>query len=123
MEEQLEYYRTKLQNLKDNRAATVDTNTDAENELYDKLIEYTAEFCQSLNKLKEVSDKKDEAIMKMEEALKIIKYWKLPDTGLFWDTERNQPMSYEAAFGSNGVRDYMKSIANDCLLSHGGLVK
>jgi hypothetical protein len=45
------------------------------------------------------------------EALEKIAKWDLPPTGKFWDIEETRPMSYEAAYGSNGSRDYIKSIA------------
>ena len=122
MEETLKFYRDRLQTLKDNRAESCDTNNDAENHLYDKLIEYTAEFCQTLNRLKEESDNKDIAGKKMQEALKMIEDWKLPSTGKFWDREQQtQPMSYEAAYGSNGVRDYIRSIAREGFIASGKL--
>jgi hypothetical protein len=57
---------------------------------------------------------------KMEAALSIVRDWKLPATGRFWDDgKKTRPLSYEAAYGSNGVRDYMKNIANDALACKG----
>ena len=41
-------YVDRLETLKENRANTVDTNTDAENELYDQLIKQVAEFLRDL---------------------------------------------------------------------------
>ena len=49
------------------------------------------------------------------EALKDITDWKLPETNHFWDEEQTQPMSYTAAFGSNGERDYIKGIAQQSI--------
>jgi hypothetical protein len=37
--------------------------------------------------------------------------WKLPATGKFWDREKLQPTSYETEYGSNGARDYFRSLA------------
>jgi hypothetical protein len=51
MEALLKKYKNKLETLKDNRAITVDINTDAENELYNQLIKQVAEFCRDLNDL------------------------------------------------------------------------
>jgi len=48
---------------------------------------------------------------KLLEALHKIANWELPESGSFWDNDKKDPMSYEAAFGSNGVRDYIKSVA------------
>jgi hypothetical protein len=45
------------------------------------------------------------------EALQKVLKWEMPVTGQFWDKEEKQPMSYAAAYGSNGERDYIKSIA------------
>jgi hypothetical protein len=40
--------------------------------------------------------------------------WEIPQTsGRFWDD--GQPMSYSAAYGSNGERDYMCKVAEDAL--------
>jgi hypothetical protein len=52
---------------------------------------------------------------KYEAALKVVRNWKLPATGKFWDTEQSRPMSYEACFGSNGARDFMRNVANEAL--------
>lgn len=49
------------------------------------------------------------------EALQKVMEWKMPVTGQFWDKDGKEPMSYAAAFGSNGERDYIKSIANDAI--------
>lgn len=47
----LKKYRKKLAILKENRASTVDENTDLDNELYDQLIKQVAEFIRDLNQL------------------------------------------------------------------------
>jgi hypothetical protein len=39
-------------------------------------------------------------------ALQKIANWGLPPSGKYWDLLETDPMSYEAAYGSNGVRDY-----------------
>lgn len=56
-------------------------------------------------------------IEELENALKKIASWELPETGKFWDKEETRPLSYEAEYGSNGVRDYIKKIAQDSLTS------
>lgn len=60
-----------------------------------------------------------ERITELEAALKRIVKWsgEFPPTGRYWDHEKTDEMSYEAAFGSNGTRDYMRSIARDALSS------
>ncbi|MCK9574762.1 MAG: hypothetical protein M0R51_02150 [Clostridia bacterium] len=57
MEELLEKYKNRLHILKENRRITYDENTDAENELYDKLTKQCAEFCQDINKIIKVDKK------------------------------------------------------------------
>lgn len=55
-------------------------------------------------------------IQRLRAALKTICEWKnFPESNRFWDEEKLQPMSYEAAFGSNGERDYMRNIARTAL--------
>lgn len=47
-------------------------------------------------------------------ALRTIERWDwFPDTNRTWDD--GTPMSYSAAYGSNGERDYMRKIARDAL--------
>jgi hypothetical protein len=50
-------------------------------------------------------------------ALERIARWvgEFPETGQFWDTANTEPMSYAACFGSNGERDFMRSIAREAL--------
>lgn len=52
---------------------------------------------------------------KLVNALKIVATWQLPPSGQFWDREQKEPMSYEAAYGSNGVRDFMRNVATQAL--------
>lgn len=54
-------------------------------------------------------------IERLKAALKKIANWELPKTGMYWDKKEQQPMSYEAAHGSNGVRDYFKDLARNAL--------
>jgi hypothetical protein len=54
----------------------------------------------------------------LRDALEKIMNWELPPTGKFWDREQTEPMSYEACWGSNGVRDYMKQLAHDVLINN-----
>jgi uncharacterized protein YukJ len=51
----------------------------------------------------------------LTQALQKIADWEMPESGSFWDDEKTRPMSYEAAYGSNGVRDYIKEIAKQAL--------
>ena len=53
-------------------------------------------------------------IERLREALGIIERWEdFPESGRTW--EDGTPMSYGAAFGSNGQRDYMRGIARAAL--------
>lgn len=45
-------YKEKLATVKENHSATIDTNTDSENELYSTYTKLIAEFIQDLKKLK-----------------------------------------------------------------------
>lgn len=51
MEDIRQKYYDRLQILKENRAESVDRNTDMENDHIDELIQYTAEFCRDLNEI------------------------------------------------------------------------
>ncbi len=53
----------------------------------------------------------------MRKALERISKWhgEFPPTGRFWDTSTKDEMSYGAVFGSNGERDYMRTVAADAL--------
>jgi hypothetical protein len=83
-------------------------------ELYDELEMAAKEIKLLKNALKRNEFKADE----LAKALELIAEWKLPETGRFWDEENTRPLTYEAAYGSNGVRDYMKSMAKEALESH-----
>ncbi|RZK44593.1 MAG: hypothetical protein EOO61_03300 [Hymenobacter sp.] len=48
-------------------------------------------------------------IFRLRSALEFVQAWKFPETGLFWDDEKTLPMSYGAAYGSKGERNYMKA--------------
>jgi hypothetical protein len=54
---------------------------------------------------------------RLRKALTIIANWTLPATGKFWDEEQTRPTSYEAEYGSNGARDYMRNLAAQTLLA------
>lgn len=54
---------------------------------------------------------------RLEDALRRIAKWhgEFPSSGRFWDHEKTKPMSYGAAYGSCGERDYMRKVAQDAL--------
>lgn len=56
-------------------------------------------------------------VAELEAALKRIAKWhgEFPDTGKTW--EDGTPISYESSYGSNGERDYMRSVAQQALES------
>lgn len=62
-------------------------------------------------------EEKTEREINLESALKKISKWvgEFPETGKFWNKDETHPMSYAAAFGSNGERDFMRKIASDAL--------
>jgi hypothetical protein len=49
----------------------------------------------------------------LRESLEIIAQWRLPESGKFWPS--GEPMSYTSAYGSNGARDYIRSVARNAL--------
>jgi hypothetical protein len=54
----------------------------------------------------------------LRKALERIERWfgEFPETGMFWDDDKKtRPLSYGAAFGSNGERDFMRAIARAAL--------
>jgi len=55
--------------------------------------------------------------IRLERALERIAKWfgEFPETGDFWDEDKTQPMSYVSSYGSNGERDYMRSIAQNAI--------
>lgn len=61
-----------------------------------------------------LSDRR-EAEQRMSVALERIARWQgeFPDSGMKWSD--GSPMSYAAAFGRNGERDYMRQVAADAL--------
>jgi len=51
---------------------------------------------------------------RLREALKVISEWNsFPETGQKW--RDGTPLSYAAAYGSNGERDYMRNVAQKAL--------
>jgi hypothetical protein len=60
-------------------------------------------------------------VKELKKALTLISEWNLPESGLFWDKEQKDPMSYGTAFGSNGERDYFKQVAQTALFIFGGI--
>lgn len=58
---------------------------------------------------------RDAEIERLRGVLARIDRWELPATGKFWDDEKTRPTSYEAEYGSNGARDYMRALAGQAL--------
>jgi hypothetical protein len=54
-------------------------------------------------------------IKRLRKALEFVLAWQFPATGKFWDDEKTRPMTYGAAYGSNGERDYMKQYIREAL--------
>ena len=51
------------------------------------------------------------------EALEKIEKWfgEFPESGSFYDGDKDMPVSYGCAYGSNGERDYMRGVARRAL--------
>jgi hypothetical protein len=63
-------------------------------------------------------DNKDSEIARLRSALERIARWhgEFPETGRYWDEPANtRPLTYGAAHGSSGERDYMRRVAMDAL--------
>ena len=87
----------------------------SENEKFNERLDYWK------TKLSEADSKNLKLQSELEAVragLEKIANWELPATGKFWDDDKTQPLSYETAYGSNGVRDYIKSIALKLLKTH-----
>jgi|JI10StandDraft_1071094.scaffolds.fasta_scaffold114429_5 hypothetical protein len=54
----------------------------------------------------------------LETSMHMIANWHLPSTGQFWENDKTRPMSYEAAYGSQGVQAYIKTVANEALIKY-----
>lgn len=77
---------------------------------------YRSGYLRAGNKYAEKAQQAEERAERAEKALKQIRDWQLPETGRFWDNGTSfDPMSYEACYGSNGVRDYFKALAASAL--------
>ena len=60
---------------------------------------------------------KNAELARLREALEQIIRWDgFPESGRYWEDGR--AMSYSAAFGSNGERDYMRTLAQEALKSN-----
>ncbi len=64
-----------------------------------------------------VNEGKTPREVRLEGALKRIAKWngEFPETGRYWNDSSEEQMSYSAAFGSNGERDYMRVLAQEAL--------
>lgn len=54
----------------------------------------------------------------LETSMHMIANWHLPSTGEFLEDDKTRPMSYEAAYGSQGVKANIKTVANEALIKY-----
>jgi hypothetical protein len=54
-------------------------------------------------------------IDRLRNALSKIANWELPETGRFWEDDKGRPVSYEAEYGSGGVKRYIQNLASEAL--------
>jgi hypothetical protein len=86
---------------------------------FDRLAATQNEIVHQITSRAEAAEAKVE---RLTEALRSIEAWKFPPTGKFWpntdgsNTDSERTMSYGACYGSNGERDYMRSIARAALV-------
>lgn len=75
------------------------------------------DFGKALEGYAERAKQLENKVEAMAKALKRIEKWhgEFPDTGKFWDEEKTRPTSFAAEYGSNGERDYMRSVASAAL--------
>lgn len=52
------------------------------------------------------------------DALQTIAEWKLPEVNKFWDAEQKERMTFTAAYGTSGAKEYMMEVATTALTSH-----
>ncbi len=69
--------------------------------------------CRECSSLREANAVQARTIERARAALEVIRDWKLPPTGKAWPS--GNPTSYEAEYGSNGARDYMRKVAAQAL--------
>ena len=75
------------------------------------------DFGQALEGYADRAKELENKVEVMTKALKRIEKWhgEFPATGKFWDEEKTRPTSFAAEYGSNGERDYMRSVASAAL--------
>lgn len=66
-----------------------------------------------IKELEALVERKDAALARIEKW-----FGEFPKTGRYWDKQKTEEMSYAAAFGSNGERDYMRAVARNALATH-----
>lgn len=76
----------------------------------------------SVNELEEIILEQQELLhqrqiakQNLKQALVEIESWAMPSTGKFWDNEKTRPTSYGTEYGSNGERDYIRSVARKAI--------
>lgn len=86
------------------------------------MIRFKGKGEHSVNELEAIIEEQKELLyqrqiskQKLTAALEKIARWELPATGTFWDEEKTRPTSYEGEYGSNGARDYIKSVAREAI--------
>lgn len=71
---------------------------------YDILAKHVGE-------LKAENEQLKEQVKELLTTLEKIKMWEMPESRIYLDKEKTKQLSYGAAYGSNGERDYIKSLA------------
>ena len=83
-----------------------DVDDDSIDVLHDIVDAYNHTICKGINPI---------FLTEVIRYLKYIEEWKLPETNLFYDDDRTRPMSYEAAYGSQGAKQYIRLMASNAL--------
>ena len=83
----------------------------------DKEIARIPDYQETVRLLRQERRQLDAELARLREALEQIIRWDgFPESGRYWEDGR--AMSYSAAFGSNGERDYMRTLAQEALKSN-----
>lgn len=61
--------------------------------------------------IKAENEQLKEQVKELLTTLEKIKMWEMPESRIYLDKEKTKQLSYGAAYGSNGERDYIKSLA------------
>ncbi len=95
--------------------AEAEAKFSVEHRRYNDASRRADDYRKKSNSWKAAAETAEASLARARKALEEIANWELPATGDFWDRNKTEPVSYEATYGSNGVRDYIREIARAAL--------